>query len=112
MGYKGDGGVYTRTKLLVMKIGRPLLQKLAQLAQLEVDVHNEPILLEDLNKIVDWAEKLKELDTTGVNPLVTMASEYNIFQEDTPQAPLAHAKALANAPSRDSNYFRVPKVKE
>lgn len=95
-----------------MKIDRPLLQKLAQLAQLEVSVHDEPILLEDLNRIVNWAEKLKELDTTGVEPLVTMASEYHILQEDTPQMPLAHEKALASAPSRDSNYFRVPKVKE
>jgi aspartyl-tRNA(Asn)/glutamyl-tRNA(Gln) amidotransferase subunit C len=104
--------VRTSIRLLAMKIDRILLQKLAQLAQLEVDVHNDPILLEDLNKIVNWAEKLKELDTTGVNPLLTMASEYNIFQEDTPQASLAHEKALANAPSRDSNYFRVPQVKE
>lgn len=94
-----------------MKIDKPLLQKMAQLAQLEVDVHKEEVLLEDLNKIVAWIGKLKELDTTGVNPLVTMALEHNIFQEDIPQVPLAHEKGLANAPSKDSNYFRVPQVK-
>jgi len=82
------------------------------LAQIEVDVHNEASLLEDLNKIVTWIEKLKELDTAGIDPLVTMALEQNVFQEDIPQVPLAHEKGLANAPSRDSNYFRVPQVKE
>jgi len=95
-----------------VKINKPLLQKMAHLAQLEVDVHNEETLLEDLNKIVTWIEKLKELDTTGVNPLVTMTLEHNVFQEDIPQASLAHEKGLANAPSKDSNYFRVPQVKE
>jgi aspartyl-tRNA(Asn)/glutamyl-tRNA(Gln) amidotransferase subunit C len=94
-----------------VKIDRPLLQKIAQLAQLEVDAHNEEVLLEDLNKIITWIEALKKLDTAGVNPLVTMALEHNIFQEDTPQAPLAHEKGLANAPAKDANYFRVPQVK-
>jgi aspartyl-tRNA(Asn)/glutamyl-tRNA(Gln) amidotransferase subunit C len=102
---------WNRKKYLAVKIDKPLLLKLAHLAQLEVDAHNEAVLLEDLNKIVTWTEKLKEVDTAGVNPLVTMASEHNIFQEDIPQKPLAHDKGLANAPSKDSNYFRVPQVK-
>jgi aspartyl-tRNA(Asn)/glutamyl-tRNA(Gln) amidotransferase subunit C len=89
-----------------VKIDKPLLQKLAYLAQLEVDANDEAVLLEDLNKIVTWIEKLKELDTASVNPL-----EHNIFREDIPQAPLAHEKVLANAPSKDSNYFRVPQIK-
>jgi aspartyl-tRNA(Asn)/glutamyl-tRNA(Gln) amidotransferase subunit C len=95
-----------------VKIDKLLLQKMAYLAQLEVDAHNEASLLEDLNKIVAWIEKLKEIDTAGVKPLVTMALEHNIFQEDIPQTSLAHEKGLANAPSKDSNYFRVPQVKE
>ena len=52
-----------------VKINKPLLRKLAQLAQLEVDAHDEAVLLEDLNKIVTWIEKLRELDTTGIDPL-------------------------------------------
>lgn len=95
-----------------MNIDKPLLQKIAHLARLEVGGHNEAGLLEDLNKIVRWIEKLEEVDTTGVRPLAIMSEERNVFQEDTPQTSLAHDKALANAPSRDSNYFRVPQVKE
>ncbi len=97
---------------LAVKIDKPLLQKMAYLAQLEVDAHNEASLLEDLNKIVTWIDKLKEVDTAGVKPLVTMALGHNVFQEDIPQTPLAHEKGLANAPSKDANYFRVPRVKE
>ena len=94
-----------------VKIDKPLLHKIAHLAGIEVDAHNEAALLEDLNKIVSWIEKLKEVDTSGVRPLATMSSEHHVFQEDIPQAPLAHEKGLANAPSKDSNYFRVPQVK-
>jgi aspartyl-tRNA(Asn)/glutamyl-tRNA(Gln) amidotransferase subunit C len=94
-----------------VKIDKHLLQKIAQLAQLEVDTQAEETLLEDLNKIITWIGKLKELDTTGVEPLVTMALEHDLLQEDIPQAPLAHERGLVNAPSKDSNYFRVPRVK-
>jgi|694.fasta_scaffold60508_3 aspartyl-tRNA(Asn)/glutamyl-tRNA(Gln) amidotransferase subunit C len=99
-------------KKIAMKIDKTLLQKVAYLAQLEVDAHNEASLLDDLNRIVTWIEKLKDVDTTGVKPLVTMALEYNVFQEDIPQASLVHEKGLANAPSKDANYFRVPQVKD
>ena len=95
-----------------MKIDKPLLRRIAHLARIEVDPHNEAALLEDLNKIVPWIEQLKEVDTSGVRPLVTMSSAHKVFQEDIPQAPLAHERGLANAPSKDSNYFRVPQVKE
>jgi aspartyl-tRNA(Asn)/glutamyl-tRNA(Gln) amidotransferase subunit C len=95
-----------------MQIDKTLLQKMAQLAHLEVNEQNEAKLLEGLNKIVGWAEKLQEVDTTGVSPLITLSSETNIYQEeDIPQPPLAHKKGLANAPSKDSNYFRVPQQK-
>jgi aspartyl-tRNA(Asn)/glutamyl-tRNA(Gln) amidotransferase subunit C len=104
--------VHCTQKILLLKIDKPLLQKIAHLAQLEVGAHSEAVLLEELNKIVTWAEKLKEVDTAGVKPLVTMTLEHNVFQEDTPQAPLAHEKGLANAPSKDTNYFRVPQVKD
>ncbi|MEM9417372.1 MAG: Asp-tRNA(Asn)/Glu-tRNA(Gln) amidotransferase subunit GatC [Bacteroidota bacterium] len=95
-----------------MKIDKPLLHKIAHLARLEVKEHDEAPLLADLNKIVHWIEKLKEVDTTGVRPLAIMSSAQHVSQEDIPQAPLAHDKGLVNAPRKDSNYFRVPQVKD
>ena len=95
-----------------MKIDKPLLQKLAHLARLDIALHDEATLLKDLNKILAWAEQLEEVDTTGICPLSTMSSAQNIFQDDTPQAPLAHERGLKNAPHKDSNYFRVPQIKD
>ena len=95
-----------------MKIDKSLLHKLAHLARLEIDPHNEATLLKDLNKIIAWTKKLEEVDTTGIHPLTTMSSAQNIFQDDTPQATLAHEKGLKNAPHKDSNYFRVPQIKD
>ncbi len=95
-----------------MNVDNPLLKKIAHLAQLELDAQSEAAMLQDLNKIITWTEKLEEICTEGVQPLVSMTLEQNILRADTPQSPLAHDKALANAPSKDSNYFRVPKVKE
>ncbi len=95
-----------------MKIDRSLLHQIAHLARIEVNDLNEVALLDNLNKIISWTEQLKEVDTSGVSPLTTMASERNIFQEDTPAASMTFESALTGAPSKDSNYFRVPQVKE
>jgi Asp-tRNA(Asn)/Glu-tRNA(Gln) amidotransferase C subunit len=57
---------------------------MVSLAKLEVGVHNEVFLLEDLNKIISWIDKLKEADTAGVKPLVTMALEAQYFPRRHP----------------------------
>ena len=94
-----------------MTIDKQLLEKLTHLARLEFNEPGEAAMLSDLNKICAWIEKLNELDTQGVQPLTTMSLEQNVLREDIPHEPLAHDKGLASAPSKDSNYFRVPKVK-
>jgi len=96
----------------MVDIDHALLQKIAHLAQLDIVHQDEEAMLQDLNHIVHWIEKLQEVDTQGVVPLVTMAPEQDIVSDDVPLAPLAHAKALVNAPSKDTDYFRVPKVKD
>mmetsp|Transcript_4616 Transcript_4616/g.10368 ORF Transcript_4616/g.10368 Transcript_4616/m.10368 type:complete len:98 (+) Transcript_4616:171-464(+) len=97
-----------------MNIDKRLLQKTGRLAQLDISAKNEAVLLEDVNKIVVWMNKLAEVDTTGISPLVTMTPKHHVLvlQDDVPEMPLTHAQGLANAPSKDTNYFRVPQVKE
>lgn len=90
---------------------KSLLQKLAHLAQLELNAQAEASMCKDMSKIVNWIKKLEELDTTGVLPVTNMASEPLNLRADIPSAPMPQEQALANAPSRDSDYFRVPKVK-
>ena len=88
------------------------LQRLAHLARLEFDEKSADKMLADLNKILDWVEQLSQVDTTGVDPLIHLSQEVNVMREDVVGEPLSHERALRNAPKKDSDYFRVPKVIE
>lgn len=95
-----------------MKINRDVLDKIAHLARLEFDEKDADKMMEDMTAIVDWVEKLNEVDTEGVEPLTTMSHEVNSLREDEVKPHLDHEEALKNAPKKDSDYFRVPKVLE
>ena len=55
-------------------------------------------------------DKLREIDTKDVEPLIFMSEEVNRLREDIPQITVTHEEALRNAPKKDSDYFRIPKV--
>ena len=65
-----------------------------------------------MTAIVTWVEKLNEVNTDGVEPLTTMSHEINALRTDEVKTHLPHDKALLNAPEKDADYFRVPKVLE
>ncbi|EPR66673.1 Asp-tRNA(Asn)/Glu-tRNA(Gln) amidotransferase subunit GatC [Cyclobacterium qasimii] len=95
-----------------MKLDINSLKKIAHLARLEFDENGAKKMTADMTQILDWVEKLNEVDTSNVEPLITMSSEENIMRQDEVGAHLDHEKGLKNAPQRDSDYFRVPKVME
>lgn len=95
-----------------MKIDRTLLDKIAHLSRLEFDEKDAEKMMKDMTAIVEWVEKLKEVDTDGVEPLTTMSHEINALREDEVKEHMSHERALKNAPKKDSDYFRVPKVLE
>lgn len=95
-----------------MKVDKETIERLAHLARLYFDEKDEEKMLKSLNGIIEWVDKLSELDTTGVEPLTHMSEEVNVMREDITLPPLDHEKGLMNAPKRDSDYFRVPKVIE
>lgn len=95
-----------------MKINRELLDKIAHLSRLEFDEKDAEQMMQDMTEIVNWVEKLKEVDTEGVEPLTTMSHEVNVFREDKVKEHLSHERALLHAPRKDNDYFRVPKVLE
>ena len=95
-----------------MKIDRALLDKIAHLSRLEIDEKDAEKLLQEMTAIVDWVEKLKEVDTNGVEPLTTMSFEVNVMRDDEVKEHLPHERALLNAPKKDDYYFRVPNVLE
>ena len=93
-----------------MKIDRNILENVAHLARLEFDEKGERKMIKDMTETLNWIEKLKELDTDQVEPLINMSHETNSFREDEVKEHLPHDKGMLNAPKKDSDYFRVPKV--
>jgi aspartyl-tRNA(Asn)/glutamyl-tRNA(Gln) amidotransferase subunit C len=93
-----------------MNIDTETVQKIAHLARLEFHESDLENMKEDLGKILDFMKKLNELDTENVEPLIYMSKEMNILRSDREIQEISHEEALKNAPKRDSDYFRVPKV--
>ena len=95
-----------------MEVNKELVEKIAHLARLELSASEKAEMSQELTNILDWVDKLNEVDTTGVEPLIHMSEEMNVLREDIRQPHLSHEEALKNAPKKDSNYIRVPKVIE
>jgi len=95
-----------------MKTDIQTIRNLAHLARFELNETKEQEMLTDLNKILNWVDKLRELDTENIEPLIHMSEEMNVMREDVAQNTVSHEEALRNAPKKDSDYFRVPKVME
>ena len=60
--------------------------------------------------MIAFVEKLNELDTTGVEPLLHMSDEANVLREDEVKGSISREEALKNAPEHDEQFFKVPKV--
>ncbi|MCS7005291.1 MAG: Asp-tRNA(Asn)/Glu-tRNA(Gln) amidotransferase subunit GatC [Cytophagales bacterium] len=95
-----------------MNIDKNTIEKIAHLSRLYFNEADEEKMLKSLNEILEWVQMLNKIDTTNVLPLTHMSHEVNVLREDVVEEPLPHEKALFNAPRKDSNYFRVPKVIE
>ncbi|MDB5121342.1 MAG: gatC [Sphingobacteriales bacterium] len=93
-----------------MNLDLETVEKIAHLARLEVAETERQSLLNDMNKILSFMEKLNELDTEGVAPLVYLTDEVNVFRKDEVKHEITVEQALQNAPKQDGKYFRVAKV--
>lgn len=92
-----------------MKVDKETIRKIAHLARLEFEEKGEEAIYQDFNKILDWMDKLNQVNTDHVEPLIHMSSELNVLREDVAVNSLKHEEALSVAPKKDSDYFRVPK---
>lgn len=93
-----------------MKINKETIDKIAHLSRLHVDPKEEAALINSLNDIIDWVDKLQKIDTEGVTPLTHMSFEENVWREDRVSDVLPREQGLQNAPRQDGEFFRVPKV--
>jgi len=86
------------------------VRNIGVLSRIELSDEQARELAGQLGAIVEYFDKLKELDTDGVEPMVHALEKHNVLADDVPGESLAPDKALANAPARDGDFFKVPKV--
>ena len=93
-----------------MQIDKALVDKIANLAKLEFTDEAAAAMTKDLTRIISFVEKLNELNTDNVQPLIYMHNETNVLRKDEVKHEITQKEALFNAPQKDSDYFKVPKV--
>ncbi|MNR06432.1 Glutamyl-tRNA(Gln) amidotransferase subunit C [compost metagenome] len=95
-----------------MTIDKQTIHKVADLARIAIEDKEVDTLMTDMNKILTFMEKLNELDTTGVAPLVYMNTEENVWREDQVKQEISVEDGLKNAARHNENFFMVPKIIE
>jgi aspartyl-tRNA(Asn)/glutamyl-tRNA(Gln) amidotransferase subunit C len=93
-----------------MKITDEIVDHIAHLARLEFIGEDKKEIKKDMEKIITFMDQLNTVDTDGVEPLIFMSDSVNVLREDIAQITISKEQALKNAPKKDSDYFRIPKV--
>jgi len=95
-----------------MDINKEMIERLSDLAKLDFNEAEKENIIKDMNRVLSYCEKLNEVNTDGVEPLIFMSDNVNLLREDEPQNNFSKEDALRNAPAKDSDFFRVPKFIE
>jgi aspartyl-tRNA(Asn)/glutamyl-tRNA(Gln) amidotransferase subunit C len=93
------------------------VERVAELAHLELKPEETPRMLDDLNAILDYVAELNELDTSGIVPLAQVSDLVDsagkgVLRNDLPLPSLDRAAVMPQAPETDGVFFKVPKVIE
>jgi len=95
-----------------MKIGPEEVRRVAALARLALTPAEEELLTVQLDSILQFVDKLNEVDTSAVEPLAHVIDIVNAFRDDLIVNHPATDLLLANAPAREKDFFKVPKIIE
>jgi aspartyl-tRNA(Asn)/glutamyl-tRNA(Gln) amidotransferase subunit C len=107
-----------------MKVTEKDVAYVADLANLELTDQERQRMLKDLNSILDYIDRLNQLDTSDVPPMAQVSARFGQadgmqsdgisagWREDVPRPSLPHSEAMKNAPESDGEFFKVPKVIE
>ncbi len=93
-----------------MKIGRNEVEYVANLARLQLDNGEIDEFAQQLSDILLYVDKLSEVDTDNVEPLAHAVEMNNAFRDDKVLRKSSKEAALANAPDKDDDYFKVPRI--
>ncbi|HEX3155823.1 MAG TPA: Asp-tRNA(Asn)/Glu-tRNA(Gln) amidotransferase subunit GatC [Candidatus Angelobacter sp.] len=107
-----------------MKVTEKDVSYVADLANLELTDQERQRMLKDLNSVLDYIDRLNELDTSNVPPMAQISAEFGpsagkqsdgidtAWRGDVPQPSLPHSEGMKNAPETDGDFFKVPRVIE
>ena len=92
------------------QIDLDLVRHIGTLSRIELSDREVKLFAEQLTHILHYVDKLQELDTDDVEPMAHAIEIHNVLADDTRGESLTPDEALANAPQRDGDFFKVPKV--
>ncbi len=93
-----------------MEIDKTTVEKIAHLARLELTENEKETMQHDLSEILTFMEKLNEIDTSKVEPLIYMSETENVFREDVAEQHFTREEILKNAPNKTEEFFKVASV--
>ena len=93
-----------------MQINDELIDRLAMLSKLKFEGQEKEAIKGDLKKMLAFVAKLDAVDTECVEPLIHMSESVNVLRADEAKIEITKEDALKNAPQKDSDYFKVPRV--
>ena len=93
-----------------MEVNDALVEKLANLSMLHFDEAEKASIKKDLERMISFVEKLNELDTSGVEPLLHLSENINVLRDDEVKGSISREEGLRNAALHDEQFFKVPKV--
>jgi aspartyl-tRNA(Asn)/glutamyl-tRNA(Gln) amidotransferase subunit C len=92
------------------KITTEDVEYVAGLAQLILDDDSKERLVHEMGDILNYMDKLDELDTEGIEPMMHVLDLTNVYREDVVRESLSREDAMRNAPKSDGEYFLVPRI--
>ena len=93
-----------------MEVDDAMISKLASLARLRFDEAEQAVIKNDLQKMISFVNKMSEVDTSNVEPLLHMSQDVNTWRPDEKQVGIDRSEALKNSASQNGEFFLVPKV--
>jgi len=93
-----------------MKIQAQQLEYVADLARIKLDNNETELFSRHLNAILNYIDKLNQLDTTNVEPMSHVLNMGNVLRQDVLRDSLSQTESLKNAPASENGFFKTPKV--
>lgn len=93
-----------------MSVDKETIKKIARLANLYYKEDDLEASARELNQILGYVEKLSRLDTGGISPTFQVSPIENIYRNDVAVKTLDLEQVLSNAPEKEGNFFKVPKI--